>query len=988
MTKQEIPPHRKSALPDFLGELQKQISGELRTDEYSRILYSTDASLYQVMPYGVLKPKTVDDMQAAVELATKHKIPVLPRTSGTSLAGQAVNEALVIDSTPHLNQILEVNAGEKWVRVQPGVVLDKLNQHLRQFGLKFGPDPASSNRAAMGGIIANNATGSHSILYGMSADHILETKVILADGSVVDFGFMNPDEVQNKLKENDFEGQVYRGIIDATQGAQNQSIIQAGTPRHWRRCGGYNADRLIGGEVVSFHVPQDHHFNLAKLMCGSEGTLGIMSEIKLGLVPIPTLTAIAIIHFDDLHSALSAVPIILETEPSAVEVIDNIGLTRCMAAPQYARLMRDFIQGAPDCVLITEFYGETESELHARIDELKQKVTPYSAGPITEIFDPAIQKNVWEVRKVALGFLMSVEGDFKPVPFIEDAAVPVEHLAEYVGEVERFCNDLDTQVAYYAHASAGCLHIRPMVNTKMASEIAKLPQIVDFAAELLHGNGGALSSEHGDGRARSWVNEKFFGPDLYGIYKQIKIAFDPDNIFNPGNIVDAGPMTENLRYGEDYAVLPLHTHLDFSEFGDTPAEGFDKAVEQCNGAGVCRKEDVGTMCPSYMATRDEAHSTRGRANALRAALSGILPPEALTDERMYEIMELCVSCKSCKAECPSAVDMAKLKLEFLAHYHDVHGIPLRSRLFGAVPSLSRIASGPWAPVINAIMGNEMVRFLLDRFLGISRHRVMPSFTSQSFTRWFKRHKSHTTPVNGDTIVLFNDTFSTYNNPEIAISAVEVFETVGFNVVLPGHKCCGRPYISKGMVGHARKAAQHTVDSLYPFAKQGLPIIGLEPSCLLSMRDEYHYLLPGNPKVQLISDHCFTFEEFITKLNNEGKWTLPLTLADSDIMMHTHCQHRSLVGEKPGKQILETIPGVDVDALDSGCCGMAGAFGYETEHYEISMKMGEERLLSAIREAHDGTIIVAAGTSCRHQIHDGTGKHALHPAQVLRKALED
>ncbi|MFN2145957.1 MAG: FAD-binding and (Fe-S)-binding domain-containing protein [Anaerolineales bacterium] len=983
MTKQDTSP-----LPDFLADLQKRVLGELRTDEYSRTLYSTDASLYQVMPLGVLIPKTADDMQAAVELAAKYKIPVLPRSSGTSLVGQAVNEALVIDSTPHLNQVLEVNTEEKWVLVQPGVVLDKLNQSLRPLGLKFGPDPASSNRSAMGGIVANNSTGSHSILYGMTADHVLETRTILADGSVTRFGFLSSEEVRAKGAAGGFEGQLYDQIRTITNQDQNKAIIQANTPRHWRRCGGYNADRLIGGEGVTFHIPQDHRFNLAKLMCGSEGTLGIMSEIKLNLVPIPERAAIAIVHFNDLKTALSTVPIILETMPSAVEVIDNIGLTRCMAAPQYARLMRGFIEGTPDCVLITEFYGESESELNARLSSLKQILRASAATSIREILDPAVQKDVWEVRKVALGFLMSVEGDFKPVPFIEDAGVPVEHLAEYVSKVEQFCNNLGTQVAYYAHASAGCLHIRPMVNTKMAEEIAKLPQIIDFAVDLLHGNGGALSSEHGDGRARSWANQKFFGPDLYNLYKQIKVAFDPDNILNPGNIVDAGPMTENLRYGADYAVMPLQTHLDFSEFGSTPAHGFDRAVEQCNGAGVCRKEGVGAMCPSYMVTRDEEHSTRGRANALRAALAGILPPGALTDQRMYEIMDLCVSCKSCKAECPSAVDMAKLKFEFLAHYHEKHGIPLRSRLFGSISALSRIASGPWAPLINAILKSPATRSLLDRLLGISHHRVLPEFASQPFTRWFRKHQKAAAPLDGETVVLFNDTFNTYNTPEVAISAVEVFEAAGFKVVLPGHRCCGRPYISKGMVAQARRAARHTVDRLYPFAAQGLPIVGLEPSCLLSMRDEYHYLLPGDPKVQVVSDHCYTFEEFINKLDREGKLNLSLSLADAHLVMHSHCQARALVGAKCGEQTLNLIPGVKVEALDSGCCGMAGSFGYESEHYPISIKMGEDRLFPAVQNADDDTIIVAAGTSCRHQIEDGVGRHALHPAQVLRQALEE
>ncbi len=976
-----------TALPDFLAELEKRIHGDLRSDEYSRTLYSTDASIYQVMPYGVLIPKIIDDVGAAVELAAIFKIPLLPRTAGTSLAGQAVNAALVIDTTSHLNQILEINPEEKWVRVQPGVVLDHLNQRLRPHGLQFGPDPASSNRAALGGIVANNSTGSHSILYGMTADHILGTKVILADGSRADFGFLSPEELQKKLNRNDFEGHLYNGIWAATQGEGNQAIIRAGTPRHWRRCGGYNADRLLGGQGVSFHIPQDHRFNLAKLMCGSEGTLGVISEITLGLVPIPKMTAIAVAHFDDLGTALSTVPVILETKPSAVELIDNIGLTRCMAAPQYARLLRDFIDGMPNCVLITEFYGETKSELRTQIDSLKRLLKPHGAGAITALFNQDAQQNVWTVRKAALGFLMGVEGDFKPIPFIEDAAVPVEYLAEYVSQIERFCGQLGTQIAYYAHASAGCLHIRPMVNTKIASEIAKMPQIIDFSAALLRGYGGALSSEHGDGRARSWANEKFFGPDLYRIYQDIKAAFDPNNIFNPGNIVDAGPMTRNLRYGTDYRVSTTQTHLDFSEFGDTPAGGFDRALEGCSGVGVCRKEAEGTMCPSFMATRDEAHSTRGRANALRAALAGILPPDALTHERMYEIMELCVSCKSCKAECPSAVDMAKIKFEFLARYYEVHGIPLRARLFGAVPALSRIAAGPWAPLINAVMGNKLVRILLEKTIGISQQRVMPKFASQPFTNWFKKHQPMSPPRTGGQIVLFNDTFNTYNTPQVAISATEVFEAAGFEVILPGHKCCGRPAISKGLVEQARKAARDTVDHLYPFAEQGTPIIGLEPSCLLSMRDEYHYLLPDDVRVQVVAEGCYTFEEFISKLNAEGRWNFPLSTPASRLLLHSHCQQKALVGAEPGTQTLGLIADTEVEEIDSGCCGMAGAFGYEAEHYEISMKMGENRLLPAVRAADDQTIIIAAGTSCRHQIEDGTGVHALHPAELLRQAME-
>lgn len=971
-----------TALPDFLSDLQKRIHGELRTDEFARVQYSTDASIHQVMPYGVLIPKSMDDVQAAIELAAKHKIPMLPRTAGTSLAGQATNAALVIDAVPHLNKIVEINPEEKWVRVQPGVVLSHLNNALRPHGLQFGPDPASGNRAAMGGVIGNNATGSHSIMYGMSADHTLGTDVILADGSYASFGFLSKDELRYKTQGRDFLGDIYSQVWDATQQESNQATIRERTPRHWRRCGGYNVDRLIGGAGVSFHVPQDHRFNLAKLMCGSEGTLAFMSEIKLGLVSIPKQTVIVVLHFDSLQSTLATVPVILEHNPSAVELVDHVGLARCRATPQYAPLLKGVVEGTPQYILITEFYGESESEVRAKVAGLEKALLGHS---IVKVFAPKLQANVWAVRKAALGFLMSVEGDYKPVPFIEDAAVPIEHLGEYVGKMERFCNDLGTEMAYFAHASAGCLHIRPMVNTKIASEIKKLPQIVDFAVDLLHGFGGALSSEHGDGRSRSWIAQKFFGAELHDIHRQIKNAFDPNNIFNPGNVVDGDSMIANLRYGGDYQPLELNLNLDFSA-----TDGFPRAVEACNGEGVCRKEGTGTMCPSYMATRDERHSTRGRANALRAVLNGILPPEALTDKRMYEIMELCVSCKSCQRECPSAVDMAKLKFEFLGQYYKIHRIPLRSQIFGSIHIISRIVAGPFAPLVNAVMASKPMRLLLEKTIGISSKRVMPAFATEPFTKWFEKHspsvygKNH---MGVGKIVLFNDTFNTYNNPEVAISATEVFEAAGFDVLLPGHKCCGRPAISKGLVDQARKLAADTVERLYPFAEQGIPIVGLEPSCLLSMRDEYHYLLPNDPRVQIVSDQCHTFEEFVAKMDADGKWNLPLKTPASHLLLHGHCQQKAISGLEPSAHTLNLLPNTNVETLDGGCCGMAGSFGYEAEHYDISMQMGEDRLLPAARNANAETIIVAAGTSCRHQIEDGTGKKALHPADVIRRAME-
>lgn len=973
---------------DFLNELDKRTRGALRTDEYSRILYSTDASIYQVKPHGVLLPQTVDDVQAAVELAAKHHVPLLPRTGGSSLAGQAVNRALVMDFTRHLDQVLEVNQEEMWVRVQPGIVLDALNIYLRKFGLQFGPDPASSNRAAMGGIVSNNSTGSHSIMYGMTADHVLEMEVILSDGTLTRFGPLETAVLPQYLNRSGLEGDIYRQMHTLTQYPANQEIIRSGTPRHWRRCGGYNLDRLVPtvNGRPTYRWPYDNRFNLAKLICGAEGGLGVITELKLNLVPLPTHTALAIVHFNSLPEALTAVPLMLEVGPSAVELLDNLGLTMCRDVPEYARLLSTFIQDTPNCVLITEFYGENEAELLSKMDNLerhlKGQLVNFTA--VTRATTPQQQTDVWTVRKVGLGLMMSIKGDHKPIPFIEDAAVPVEHLAEYVTKVERFCNDIGTNVAYYAHASAGCIHIRPLINTKMAKEVAKLPAITEFSVDLLRGYGGSFSSEHGDGRARSWLNEKFFGPDLYRLYQEVKRIFDPQNILNPGTIVNAGPMTENLRYGESYQVIPITPHLDFSS-----DHGFDRAVEMCNGAGICRKRTTGTMCPSFMATREEEHATRGRANALRAAMSGHLPPSEFTSERMYQVMELCVSCKACKAECPSSVDMAKIKTEFLAQYHDAHGVPLRDRLFANITPLSRLGSGAMARLANWTLGNSLIRKSMERTLGISAKRSLPNFARQSFTDWFNKH----TPVGAhrdaplQQIVLFNDTFSTYNYPHIAIAATELLEMAGFAVVLPGVTDCGRPSFSKGLVDKARAIAQTVLDHLVPLAKQGLPIIFLEPSDLSALTDDYASLLPNDPRIALVAAQCRSFEEFIAELADNGDLNLNFTEEARHLVLHGHCHQKALIGTNPAHRALTLPPNYTLEEVDSSCCGMAGSFGYEAEHYDISLKMAERRLLPAMRAAAPETILVAAGVSCRQQIKHGAGRQVLHPAEILRAAIK-
>ncbi|HMQ51797.1 MAG TPA: FAD-linked oxidase C-terminal domain-containing protein, partial [Anaerolineae bacterium] len=712
-----------------------------------------------------------------------------------------------------------------------------------------------------------------------------------------------------------------------------------------------------------------------------------------------------------------AVPAILETQPSAVELLDNLGLTMAREVPEYARLMQTFLAGTPYCLHVTEYYGESEAELQAKIDHLRDHLRRRGGktAAINAVFDPQRQANVWKVRKVGLGLLMSVRSDYKPIPFIEDTAVPVEHLAEYIPRLEKFCHSLGTRMVYYAHASAGCLHIRPMVNTKLASEMSKMVIIQQFTAELLREYGGAFSSEHGDGRARSWLNAHFFGPALYDLFKQVKAAFDPHHLLNPGNIVEAPLMTENLRFGKDYQVMALQTQLHFSE-------SLPMAIEMCNGAGVCRKLTTGAMCPSFMATREEEDSTRGRANMLRAALAGRLPPEEFVSPRMYRVMELCVSCKACKSECPSSVDMAKIKTEFLVHYYQAHRRPWRDYLFGYVTLLSRFNSGPQARLANWLLARKPVRSFLARYLGLDPHRDLPQYARLPFTTWFKRRSlnneqlainNEQLAVNNEQlvinsppilqlsslptfqssdlpsssqVVLFNDTLNTYSYPHVSIAATEVLEAAGFEVILPGVTDCGRPALSKGLVKLARQLATKTLDRLYPLALAGLPIIFLEPSELSMVTDDFAALLPDDERVTVVAKQSLSFEQFIARLADEDRLTLTFTSESRHLIFHGHCHQKSLFGTQAAHRALTLPPNYTLEEIDTSCCGMAGSFGYEAEHYDISLKMAERRLLPAVRAAGPETQVVAAGLSCRQQIKHGSGRVALHPAEVLRQAL--
>lgn len=954
-------------IQDYLEHLTQQgFSGAFYTDDLHRMLYATDASNYQIKPACVVIPQTLSDVELAVQHAVAVGVPILARGAGSALAGQTTTSGIVLDFTKHLHRILHFDAEKKEITVEPGAVHETVNQFVKPYGLMLGPDPASSNRATLGGMVANNATGTHSILYGSTIDHIVSCKVLLSDGSSATFEALDDQSWEERCKVDGLEGEIYREIDELV--TQKAHIIQRDTPRHWRRQGGYRLEKML----------DKSQRNLSHLICGSEGTLAILTEITLKLVDLPKTFGIGVVHFESRFEALRSVTAILDTKPSAIELLDFNAIHRCRQVPEFAAKL-DFVVGDPQALLIVEYYAENEKDLLQRVDDLEKRLKKSKFGyALTKATEKAKIDHVLDIRKAGLGLVMGIKGDTKPIPFIEDAAVPVEHLATYIEDLMAFMkNELGTDAVLYAHASAGCLHVRPFINTKDSYDVEIMRRIAIKSAEMVKALGGNLSSEHGDGLSRGWLNESFFGKDLYETYRSVKRIFDPYHLLNPGKIVDAPPMTENLRLSPEYRTIDFLTELDFEEDG-----GFAAAIELCNGAGVCRKLNTGAMCPSYMATMDERHTTRGRANALRAAMSGNLPASSLQSKEMYDTMALCVSCKACKSECPSSVDMAKIKLEWQNQYWKTHKLPLRERIFADMPKIAKWVSNPlFAQIANSIGNHPFVK----KRLGIASEREIPSFAHESFKKWFKKHNPSRSPTQ---VVLFHDTFNTYLDPHIAQAAVLFLERIGFKVVLPPvHTCCGRTYLSKGLIEKAKNTALDTLEALFPLAEAGLPIVGLEPSCILSIRDEYAALFPNDPRLKVLAEKCFTFEEFVAELKGQEmirhlRWTRDY----KKVLIHGHCHQKALVGMEAAKTALSLPDFYEVEVLDTACCGMAGSFGYEAEHYEVSKKMAERRLLPAIEAADENTIIVASGSSCRHQVAHFARKTMLHPAEVLLNAL--
>jgi FAD/FMN-containing dehydrogenase/Fe-S oxidoreductase len=961
----------QAANQEFVHELRQAVP-EVHFDRMTRLLYSTDASIYQMMPVGVALPKNLEQVTAAVEIARKHAVPILPRGNGSSLAGQAVGHALILDISRYMDQILEIDPDGRKVRTQPGITLGKLNKALAKHNLMYGPDPASADRATMGGVLGNNSTGAHSILYGMTVDHVLETQVVLSDGHTVRFDSFSPDEWGVRAQRSGLEGAIYRilpAVLETYAGE-----IATRYPKTFRHVAGYNLNQLAGSSAP----------NLANLIVGSEGSLGVITEATLNLVPTHNARRLALVHFSDFRASLEAVPRILESSPAAIEILDKMLLDLTRDRIEYSRLLT-FIEGDPQSVLMVEFAGSSESEVDNGVQKLKQILDQIAhKDPLVVVTDPRHQDTVWYVRKVGLGILMSIRGDAKPIPFIEDAAVPVEHLADYITRIYDFSYEVGVEkVAIYAHASAGCMHVRPLVNLKNALGLQQLRSIAEKSVELVLEYGGTTSGEHGEGLARGEFSANLFGQKLSSAFQEVKDLFDPKDLMNPGKVVNAPAMDDeaNLRFGTAYSLpnAPQPTVFNFDLDG-----GIGGAVEMCNGAGVCRRLDEGVMCPSFQVTREEAHSTRGRANALRVAMMGLLGRDGMTSDDLYEVLDLCLSCKACAAECPSAVDMARLKSEFLHGYYHEHGIPIRSRVFANIATLNALGQ-PFSPLTNILL--KGLGSLIQNWLKITPERTLPSLAPQTFTRWYRRRLPAPADEGPQPVVFFTDTFTEHNHPQIGVAAIKVLEAAGYTpLVLEKVGCCGRPAVSTGVLERAVRLARHNIDLLAPYARKGIPIIGCEPSCMTMFVDEYPRLVPGED-AEAVAAMATPLDNFISNIAGSGNLEFAPGRGQSRILYHGHCQQKATFGTESTLDMLRAIPDCEVEQIQAGCCGMAGSFGYEREHYDLSIKIAEMALAGAVRSAPVDTVICTSGSSCRDQIEHTTGRHVLHPIEVVAGALK-
>lgn len=943
------------------------MEGEVKFDTFTRKIYSVDSSLYQIDPLGVVIPRTKYDIFETVRTAKEFGVPVLPRGAATGITGGCLGEGIVLDTSKYMNHILDINYEEGFAVCEPGVIQDQLNRALAPEHYCLGPDTSTGDRATVGGMVGNNAAGAHSMRYGKMVDNVLSLEMALAQGEVLEFGETDEAAWERKLAREDAEGRIYREVDRVVR--ENAEEIDARYPKIQRRVSGFNLDEFV----------RPGSRNLSKLITGSEGTLGIVSEAKVRIARKPRHTGLVALLCEDLIEGLRGVEALLEAKPFSLELIDEKIIAMARVAPDM-RGKLSWLQGNPGVILVAEFDGESQGEMLSKLDAFEALLRRgrYCYAHL-RLVDKADQKKVWDLRKAGLGLLMAKRTPERAVAFLEDTAVGPGKLADFMAEFRDYIRDNGKEAGFYGHAGVGCLHVRPMIDTKDPADLKLMVRMMEDMTGILKKYGGALSGEHGDGITRSWLNEKMFGPKIYQAFRDIKGAFDPEGRMNPGKVIaNQGPL-ENLKFRPDAARFDRPTQFSFEREG-----GFQFSVEMCNGNGACRKPTQGLMCPSFQAYGDERHSTRARAQSLNAVMNGSLPGEMFTGKELHDVLDLCLECKGCKSECPSQVDMAKMKSEFLYHYQEANGYSLRSKLFAHVDTVNRIGSA-FAPLSNWAQGLPLSKWALDK-LGVARERTLPPFSRKRFSKWAAK-RTPGTPAKGSKgqVVLFNDTYMEYNYPHLGRSAVAVLEKLGYEVLVPPRACCARPSISKGFLRQAKEKATVLVETLHPYAAAGIPILGLEPSCILTVKDDYPDLIPGG-KTQAVASQGSTLDEFLSKEIKKGALQWPSGASGKEYLVHGHCYQKALGTSGCTPDLLKAASGGKVAETDSGCCGMAGSFGYEKEHYAFSLQVGETRLLPAVRASAPGTVVVANGLSCRSQIAHGTGRPARHVVEVLAEGL--
>jgi FAD/FMN-containing dehydrogenase/Fe-S oxidoreductase len=969
-----------------LQQLARELEGELYFDKTMRVLYATDASAYREMPLAVAVPRSVADIKKLIAFAHAQKTSLIPRTAGTSLAGQVVGNGIVVDVSKYFTQILELNKEEKWVRVQPGVIRDELNMFLKPHGLFFGPETSTANRAMIGGMVGNNSCGSNSVVYRSTREHLLEVKALLSDGSEAVFSSMSIDDFHRKCEGNTLEAGIYKTVRSLLSDYNNQVEIRKEFPKQSieRRNTGYAVDVLLETAPFTAGGPD---FNFCKLIAGSEGTLAFITEIKLNVVPQPPKeTGLLCVHFNSIDESLRANLIALQYQPSASELIDHY-ILECTKDNIEQRKNRFFVQGDPGAILVVEFTRNNREEITAIAQQVEADMRAAGLGYHFPLLFGDDTKKIWTLRKAGLGLLSNLPGDEKAVPVIEDTAVDVRDLPAYIRDFNEILKKHNLYSVHYAHAGSGEIHLRPIINLKTPEGNRLFRTIAEEIATLVKKYSGSLSGEHGDGRLRGEFIAQMVGEKNYQLLKQIKYTWDPQNIFNPNKIVDTPSMNSMLRYTPGQKTPEFKTVFRFYN------QDVLQHAEQCNGSGDCRKTHLsgGTMCPSFMATRNEKDTTRARANILREMLTRSDKVNRFDHQEIYEVMDLCLSCKGCKSECPSNVDVAKLKAEFLQHYYDANGVPMRAKLIAGFSQSAKL--GAMAPgLYNFAMTNSVVSKWIKQFSGFAVKRSMPTMYKTTLQKWYNKHKAATgnrNLVTGNKVYLFCDEFTNYNDTEIGIKAITLLEKLGYDVIIPQHIESGRAWLSKGLLRKAKEIANKNIALLAPVITAGAPLIGIEPSAILTFRDEYIDLATDEQleTARELARNVFTIEEFIAREIEKGIIRKEqFTTEKREIQLHGHCQQKALSSVAHSVKMMSLPANYSVKTIPSGCCGMAGSFGYEKEHYDLSMKIGELVLFPTVRKQTNDVIIAAPGTSCRHQVKDGTGRKALHPVEVLYEAL--